>query len=68
MNGVLADFMPAGDALPSDARTEYTGHLDDVPGIFANMNPLPGAIKAFEEVCGHCGTRLLSTTRVLNRG
>ncbi len=40
MDNVLVDF-PSGIArLDEQTRTEYEGHLYDVPGIFALMGPL----------------------------
>ena len=48
MDNVLVDF-PSGIAqLTSKIKKEYEGRLDEVPGIFALMKPLEGALDAFE--------------------
>ncbi|MDZ4257798.1 MAG: hypothetical protein U0974_11255 [Gemmatimonadales bacterium] len=61
MDNVLVDF-PSGIAqLPGDVREQYDGRLDEVPGIFALMAPLPGAIESFEILPGLFDTYILST-------
>ncbi len=43
MDNVLVDF-PSGIArIPPEVVDEYDDRLDDVPGIFSLMEPLPGA-------------------------
>jgi|SRR5579862_3469365 len=61
MDNVLVDFKSAFPQLPADVLKEYEGRLDDVPGIFSLMKPLPGAIEAFEELAGLFDTYILST-------
>jgi 5'-nucleotidase len=61
MDNVLVDF-PSGIARLDDlTRTEFEGRLDEVPGIFALMEPMPGAINAYATVCEHFDTYILST-------
>lgn len=61
MDNVLVDF-PSGIARLDDrTRTEYEGRLDEVPGIFALMDPMPLAVESFMELCGHFDTYILST-------
>jgi 5'-nucleotidase len=61
MDNVLVDF-PSGIARLDDrTRTEYRGRLDEVPGIFALMEPMPLAVESFMELCGHFDTYILST-------
>ena len=61
MDNVLVDF-PAGVAtLPPDLRREYEGRLDEVPGIFARMPPLRGALEAFATLAARFDTYVLST-------
>ena len=61
VDGVLVDFQ-SGIARLSDAELlEYGDDLDDVPGIFALMDPMPGAVDAFQELSQLFDTYLLST-------
>ena len=61
MDNVLVDF-PSGIAqLTPDTQKEYEGKLDEVPGIFALMTPLEGAIDAFETLSKKYDSYILST-------
>jgi 5'(3')-deoxyribonucleotidase len=67
MDNVLVDF-PTGIArLPEDVRTEYLDEkgdykdIDEHPGIFGLMDPLPGAVEAFHELSKHFDVYILST-------
>lgn len=61
MDNVLVDF-PTGIArLAPSEREAYDGHLDDAPGIFALMDPLPGAVDAFRTLASVFDTYILST-------
>jgi 5'-nucleotidase len=61
MDNVLVDF-PSGVArLAPGLVQEYEGRLDEVPGIFSLMDPLPGALEAFERLARGFDTYLLST-------
>lgn len=61
MDNVLVDF-PSGIAKLDDrTRTEYEGKLDEVPGIFALMEPTQGALEAYAILCEHFDTYILST-------
>ena len=46
MDGVLVDFQSGIDKLSDEVKNEYEGRLDEVPGIFSLMDPMPGAIEA----------------------
>lgn len=62
MDNVLVDF-PSGIArLPQDVAKAYDGRLDEVPGIFALMDPLPGATESFIELAALFDTYVLSTS------
>lgn len=61
MDGVLVDFKSGITRLAADELREHEGHLDDVPGIFALMDPMPGAIEALRELSQLFDTYLLST-------
>ncbi len=61
MDNVLVDF-PSGIArVPPEVVDEYDDRLDDVPGIFSLMEPLPGAVESFEVLAGLYDTYILST-------
>ena len=61
MDNVLVDF-PSGIAqLPKEVMAQYQERLDEVPGIFSFMNPMPGAVESFEELAVLYDTYILST-------
>ena len=61
MDNVLVDF-PSGIArLPSATVAEFEGRLDEVPGIFSLMDPMPNAIASFDTLAQHYDTYILST-------
>ena len=61
MDNVLVDFPSAIPRIPEETATEYRDRLDDVPGIFSLMDPMPGAIDAFGELADRFDTFILST-------
>ncbi len=61
MDNVLVDFPSAFGHLGEDVHAAYADRLDEVPGIFALMQPLPGAVDAFHELSGLFDTYILST-------
>lgn len=61
MDNVLVDFASGIERLDPHVRQEYADHLDDAPGIFALMDPMPGAVEAFRELTGLYDTYILST-------
>ncbi len=62
MDNVLVDFASAIPRLSAAQREEFDGRLDDTPGIFALMDPMPGSITAFIEPAGLFDTYVLSTS------
>lgn len=61
MDNVLVDF-PSGINRVSDALQEqYNDRLDEVPGIFSLMDPMPNAIESYNYLAGHFDTYILST-------
>ena len=62
MDGVLVDFRSALPFVPDEVQREYAGHLDDVPGIYSLMKPMPGALVAFTELASLFDTYILSTS------
>ena len=61
MDNVLVDFASGVERLNENIRKEYEGHLDDVPGIFSLLDPMPGAIEAYEKLAQKFDTYILST-------
>ena len=55
------DF-PTGIAKTApDLIEQFEGHLDDIPGIFSLMDPVAGAVQAFNELSRLFDTYILST-------
>ena len=63
MDNVLVDFESGIRRLTNAELSEYADRLDEVPGIFARMEPNPGAVKAFYQLCtsGKFDVYILST-------
>lgn len=61
MDNVLVDFNSGINRLPKHVQEEYKGRLDDVPGIFALMDPMPNALEAFNLLVDCHDTYILST-------
>jgi 5'(3')-deoxyribonucleotidase len=59
MDGVLCDFDGAVDKHP--LRNKYKNRKDCIPGIFKDLEPLPGAIEAFEYLWDVFDVYILST-------
>lgn len=61
MDNVLVDF-ESGLVLQTDeVKAEYDGRFDEIPGLFADMKPIPGAIEAMHELQQHFELYILST-------
>jgi 5'-nucleotidase len=61
MDNVLVDF-PSGIArVPESIRSNYEDRLDEVPGIFGLMEPMPHALESYEFLARHFDTYILST-------
>ncbi len=61
MDNVLVDFASAFPKLQEGVVEKYEKHLDEVPGIFSLMEPLPGAIDAYKKLSKEFDTYILST-------
>ena len=61
MDNVLVDFQSGIDKLDPGTWMQYEGNLDNVPGIFALMEPNEGAIEAFHTLAVKYDTYILST-------
>ena len=53
MDNVLVDFQSAFPKLSKKVLNEYENNKDDIPGIFALMEPMPSAIESFIELKKH---------------
>lgn len=61
MDGVLVDFNSGVKRLSNRMYDLYKGHIDDAPGLFALMDPVPGAIDAIERLADRFDVYILST-------
>lgn len=61
MDGVLVNFQSGIDKLSDEVKKEYEGRLDEVPGIFALMEPVEGAIEAVHKLQEYYDVYILST-------
>lgn len=62
MDGVLVDFRSAFSKVPAETLREYEGRPDDIPGIFALMEPMPGALEAVEKLRDKYDLYILSSS------
>jgi 5'-nucleotidase len=62
MDNVLVDF-PSGLArIPEEIQKEYDERgADEIPGVFALMDPMPGAVDAFNALAEVFDVYILST-------
>jgi 5'-nucleotidase len=61
MDNVLVDFPTGIKRTPDHIQDSYADRLDEVPGIFSLMDPVPGAIAAYEELATLFDAYILST-------
>jgi len=61
MDNVLVDFQSGIDQLDDSTRAAYHEKLDEVPGIFGLMSPMPGAIEAVHALAERFDVYVLST-------
>lgn len=61
MDNVLVDFPSGIELLDDSVKEEYAERLDEVPGIFSLMSPIPNAIDAFNELSDLFDAYILST-------
>ena len=61
MDNTLVDFSARLDGIDQDLRERYRGHEDELPGLFALMPPMPGALNAYRELSALFDTYILST-------
>ncbi len=61
MDGVLVDFQSGIEQQDEATLKEYEGRVDEIPGLFANMKPMFGAIEAMHELQPYFDLYILST-------
>ncbi|GAB4005052.1 5' nucleotidase, NT5C type [Nocardioides ultimimeridianus] len=61
MDNTLVDFTTRLQGIDRTVAKRYTDNADEIPGIFALMPAMPGAIDAFHELAGLFDTYILST-------
>jgi len=66
MDGVIVDFESALRKVDNATLEQYNGILDEIPGLFDLMEPMPGAIESVTELAKHFDTYILSTAPWLN--
>ena len=62
MDNVLVDFSTGIAREDAATLKTYEGRLDEVPGIFSLMHPMPGAIEAFQQLSEVYDAYILSTS------
>lgn len=62
MDNVLVDFPSAFDKVDQELLEKFAKDKDEIPGIFALMDPIEGAIEAYKELAKHYDTYILSTS------
>lgn len=50
MDNVLVDFASGLDKVDEAKKQQYEGRLDEIPGLFAKMKPLEGAVEAMHSL------------------
>ena len=62
MDGVLVDFESGVAKLDEATKEEYKGKLDEVPGIFSLMEPMPGATEVVRLLARNYDVFILTTS------
>ena len=61
MDGVIVDFDSALKLQSEETLKEYEGREDEIPGLFGQMQPMPGAIEAVRKLNEIYDCYILST-------
>ena len=62
MDGVLVDFMSALTKVSSEMIEKFAGEYDNIPGVFALMDPMPGALEAVDKLKDKYDLYILSSS------
>lgn len=66
LDNTLVDFSAKLDGIDPAVLTQYEGRYDELPGVFALMPPVAGALKAYRELAETFDVYILSTAPWLN--
>jgi 5'(3')-deoxyribonucleotidase len=61
MDGVIVDFDSALKLQSEETLKEYEGREDEIPGLFGQMHPMPGALEAVRKLNERYDCYILST-------
>ena len=61
MDNVLVNFQSGLDKIDLQTQSKFDDKNDKIPGIFSLMEPVEGAIEAFEKLSALYDTYILST-------
>ena len=61
LDNTLVDFGTRLEGIDPSVREQFDDRADEIPGIFALMPPMPGAIEAFRKLAAVYDTYILST-------
>lgn len=61
MDGVIVDFVSALKLQSEQTLKEYEGREDEIPGLFGQMQPMPGALEAVRKLNEYYDCYILST-------
>ena len=61
MDGVIVDFDAALKLQSEETLKEYEGREDEIPGLFGQMQPMPGALEAVRKLNERYDCYILST-------
>ena len=61
MDNVLVDFPSAFPKIDKETLEKYGKDKDEIPNIFSIMEPMKGALEAFDFIADHADTYILST-------
>ena len=61
MDNVLVDFKSGIEKLNQQIISDYKDRLDEVPGIFSLMKPMPNAVESVVKLAKHFELYVLST-------
>ncbi len=62
MDGVLVDFESGIAKIDEATKEQYKGRLDEIPGIFAQMDPVPGAAEVVRLLARNYDVFILTTS------
>jgi 5'-nucleotidase len=61
MDGTLVDYRRRLAGVAPEVTRQFGDHADQIPGLYALMPPMPGALEAFTELAGLFDAYVLST-------